>query len=171
MQPNQKNTLNNIISIKLLCPGWTYNYHISSHRPNFAPPLLPHTCVSWTKWPCIKNGKKSSCIHHFSVCSFTIFQIYLCVQCEPTILGIFSHRPNFAPLLLPPACIYFNQAGNKKGKKHHAFSILQFVHSPFFQLYQCDRCEPAILGISYHRPSFAPPLLPPACIYYNWAAV
>ena len=62
-------------------------HYISTHRPHFAPPLLPHRCVSLTKWPCIKTGKKSSCIHHFSVRPFTVFQLY-------HVCGV---NPNFLP--------------------------------------------------------------------------
>ena len=106
--------------------------------------------------------------HEFTIFQFVhspFFQLYQCVRREPAILGIFSHIPNFALPLLPPACVKLYPSFNKKiVRNRHSFNIFQFVHSQFFQLNQCVRCELTILGIFYHRPNLARLLLPPACV-------
>lgn len=99
-------------------------HYISSHRPHFAPPLLPHRCVSLTKWPCIKTGKKSSCIHHFSVRPFIIFQLYHVCDVHPKFL---PSSPTYR--ILPyrhchPLATIISKQAIKNGKKH--------MHYPFY---------------------------------------
>ena len=93
-------------------------HYISSHRPHFAPPLLPHRCVSLTKWPCIKTGKKSSCIHHFSVRPFTVFQLYHVCGVNPKFL---PSSPTYRILSYrhchPLAFTKTGQRGKRSGKK------------------------------------------------------
>ena len=55
----------------------------------------------------------------------------------------------------------------EKVRSNCVLFMLQLVHSRVFQLNCCFRVKPAIHGISFHRPNFALPLLPPACIYWN----
>ena len=115
-----------------------------------------------------KKGKKNhvfvilQCVHSPNL------QLNCCFWSEHMIDRISSHRINFAPPPAPPACVSWNQATMQKMVRAlHAFSILLFVHSPFFQLNHCFRSKPAIHCISSHRPKFAPPPPPPppTCMY------
>jgi hypothetical protein len=53
---------------------------------------------------------------------------------------------------------------------HRVFAILQFIHSPSFQLHCYFRGYRAILDIAAHRWIFAPPQLPSARVCYKRAA-
>ena len=141
-----------------------FNYiYVSGVNPRFwASPstywILPRHCCQ----PLVLNYNQVSIKKIVRNChSFTIFQF---VHPWPAIHHISSHRPNFS-WRLPPTCVSINQvAMQKMVRNHHAFTTFLFVHSPFFQLFQCVRREPAILGIFSHIQNFAPLLLPPSCV-------
>ena len=76
-------------------------------------------------------------------------------------------QTKFYPTITATRLCLLKPSGNSKimVRNHNLFSILQFVHSPFFQLNRCVQGEPAIHRISSHRPNFASPSPPSACIY------
>ena len=57
------------------------------------------------------------------------------------------------------------RGGKRMVRKHCALTILQFFHSPFFQLNCHFWGECAINDIAAHRPMFVPSPLPPGCVY------
>jgi hypothetical protein len=86
-----------------------------------------------------KNGKKRLGFDYFSVLLLTIFSFKLLFSWPTRDRDIAAHRPNFALLPSPPACLHCNRAGTAKRmvRNRSVFTIAQLFHSPFFQLNYC----------------------------------
>ena len=99
-------------------------------------------------------------------------QLNCCFQGQLTIGDISSHRPIFAPPLLPPARVYYKGAATQKKlvRKDSVLMIFQFFHSLFFQLNCSFRGQHATRDIVAHRPIFAPPPPSSARLYLHRAA-
>ena len=109
-------------------------HDISSHRPYFTPPPLPPASVSFNQAAMQKNGKKASCIHYFPVHSLTIFSIKLLLPERTRDPWYLVSQTEFHPAAAAPCFCFLKPSGHAKKmvRKHLAFIIFQFLHSPFF---------------------------------------
>jgi hypothetical protein len=115
------------------------------------------------------NGEKTSCLDNFAVPSLTFFWIKLPFFGRMRDQWYRSPQTDVRPVATAALFRLLKQSGEAKimVRKHRALTILQFLHSPFFQLNCLFLVECVIHGIAAHRPIFAPYPLLPSWVYKN----
>jgi hypothetical protein len=100
------------------------------------------------------------------------FQLNCYFWCERVNRDIAAHRRIFDPPPPSPARVYLHRAATQKRtvRNDKIFMILQFIHSPFFQLNCYFWFERVNRDIAAHRRIFDPPPPSPACVYLHRAA-
>ena len=107
-----------------------------------------------------------------TVLLLTFFSIKLLFLGRTHDLWYLSSQADFCPAAAATRSRLYKQSGDAKRmvRNHCELTILQFFHSPFFQLNCYSWGERVICDISAHRLIFAPPPLPPDRVYINRAA-
>ena len=153
-----------VFSIKLPFLGWTRAINdIAAHRPMFAP-FYTAARLRLLK----QSGKAKRMVKKhraLTILQFlhSLFSIKLPLFGRMRDQWYHSPQTDVCPVATAALFRLLKQSGEAKRmvRKHCALTILQFLHSPFFQLNCLFLVESVINDIAAHIPIFAPyPLLP-----------